>query len=117
MLEPGNYRIIETLRDGREIEIRALRPEDGDGLRAAIGRMSDESLHRRFFGAKRYFTEKEAAYFLAIDFVDHVAVALAEEDGKPTIVGGARYVVARSGQAEVAFAVIDEYQGKGSVLQ
>jgi hypothetical protein len=97
MLEPGNYRIIETLRDGREIEIRALRPEDGDGLRAAIGRMSDESLHRRFFGAKRYFTEKEAAYFLAIDFVDHVAlVALAEEDGNPTIVGGARYVVVRS---------------------
>jgi RimJ/RimL family protein N-acetyltransferase len=54
------------------------------------------------------------AYFLAIDFVDHVAlVALAEEDGKPPIVGGARYVVVRSGQAEVAFAVIDEYQGKG----
>ena len=82
-----------------EIEIRALRPEDGDGFRAAIGRMNDESLHRRFFGAKRYFTEKEAAYFLAIDFVDHVAlVALAEEDGKPTIVGGARYVVVRSRQ-------------------
>jgi GNAT superfamily N-acetyltransferase len=114
MLEPGNYRIIETLRDGREIEIRALRPEDGDGLRAAIGRMSDESPHRRFFGAKRYFTEKEAAYFLATDFVDHVAlVTLAEEDDKPTIVEGARYVVVRSGQGKVAFAVIDEYQGKG----
>jgi RimJ/RimL family protein N-acetyltransferase len=76
--------------------------------------MSDESLHRRFFGAKRRFTEKEAAYFLDIDFVNHVALAaLAEENGKSTIVGGARYVVVRPGQAEVAFAVIDEYQGLG----
>ena len=34
MPEPANYSIIETLRDGRNVEIRAQRPEDGDGLRA-----------------------------------------------------------------------------------
>ena len=40
-------------------------------------------------------------------------VALDKEGGQPTIVGGGRYVVVRPGQAEVAFAVIDEYQGQG----
>ncbi len=33
--------------------------------------------------------------------------------GIPEIVGGGRYVVVKPGQAEVAFVVIDAYQGQG----
>ena len=29
------------------------------------------------------------------------------------LVGGGRYIVLQSGQAEVAFAVVDQYQGQG----
>ena len=36
-----------------------------------------------------------------------------EEDGKPVIAGGGRYIVVNPGQAEVAFAVVDQYQGQG----
>jgi len=36
-----------------------------------------------------------------------------EESGRRVIVGGGRYVVARTGQAEVAFAVVDVCQGQG----
>jgi RimJ/RimL family protein N-acetyltransferase len=114
MLELGNYSVVETLRDGRRVDIRAQRPQDGDGLRAAIARMSDESLYRRFFGTRRQFTETEAAYFLDIDFVNQVAlVVLADEDGKQAIAGAGRYIVVQTGQAEVAFAVVDGYQGQG----
>ena len=114
MLDPASFHATETLRDGRTVEIRAQRPEDREGIRAAIARTSTKSLYHRFFTVKRVFSEKEAHFFLDIDFVDHVAlVALAEEDGKPTIVGGCRYIVARPGLAEVSFLVIDEYQGKG----
>jgi ribosomal protein S18 acetylase RimI-like enzyme len=35
------------------------------------------------------------------------------ESGKDTIVGGARYIVTHPGTAELAFAVVDEYQGQG----
>ena len=49
-----------------------------------------------------------------IDFRTHVAlVAVVQEDGQPVIVGGGRYIVAKPGSAEVAFAIIDEYQGQG----
>jgi RimJ/RimL family protein N-acetyltransferase len=114
MLEPSNYSAIETLRNGREVEIRAQRPPDGEGLTAALARMSDESIYRRFFGPRRQFTEKEAAYFLNVDFVNRVAlVVVANENGKQAIVGAGRYVVVEPGRAEVAFAVIDEYQGQG----
>ena len=35
------------------------------------------------------------------------------QDGKPVIAGGGRYVVIKPGQAEVAFAVVDQFQGQG----
>jgi len=51
---------------------------------------------------------------LNVDFVDHVAlVAVVYESGRPVIAGGARYVVMQPGKAELAFAVIDQYQGQG----
>jgi ribosomal protein S18 acetylase RimI-like enzyme len=114
MPEASHYHVVEHLRDGRQIEIRALRPDDEADMLAAIGRTSTESLQRRFFVVKRGFSQKEIDFFVKIDFRNHVAlVALADEDGRPTIVGGGRYVVVEPGKAEVAFIVIDGYQGQG----
>jgi GNAT superfamily N-acetyltransferase len=110
VLDPAAFSAIETLRHGQQVEIRALRAIDEDGLKAAIARISSRSLYRRFFGPKRHFTEKETAYFMNVDFVGHVAL-VAVADGR--IIGGGRYIVVRPGIAELAFAVIDEYQGQG----
>ena len=110
----SEYSAVEPLRDGRRVEIRALKPDDREGLVAAVGRASDQSLYRRFFGATRDFSEREIAFFLNVDFVNHVAlVAVLEEDGRPVIIAGGRYVVVQPGKAEVAFAVVDRYQGQG----
>jgi RimJ/RimL family protein N-acetyltransferase len=114
MQDPVNITVGATLRNGQRVEIRSQRPQDRKDLEAALARMSDESLHSRFFGAKRYFSEKEAERFLDIDFVNHVAlVAVVDEDNKPAIIGAGRYVVVQPGQAEVAFGVVDQYQGQG----
>jgi len=114
LVEPSNYSVVEKLRNGERIEIRALRSQDRDDLIAAVGRTSTESLYRRFFAVRRHFTETEESFYLNIDFVNHVAlVALAEENRKPTIIGGGRYVVEEPGRAEVAFTVVDNYQGQG----
>jgi GNAT superfamily N-acetyltransferase len=114
MIDPANYSATETLPGGRRIEIRAQRPQDRAGLREALARTSAESLYYRFFSVKREFSEKEADYFLDIDFVKHVALmAVVDEDGRAVIVGGARYIVVQPGEAEASFAVIDDYQAKG----
>ena len=111
---PENYSATERTRDGREVEIRALRPDDKDDMLAAVGRTGMQSLQRRFFVVKRGFSEKEIAFFMNIDFANHVAlVALAQEDGRKVIIGGGRYVVTEPGKAEIAFVVIDDYQGQG----
>jgi RimJ/RimL family protein N-acetyltransferase len=53
-------------------------------------------------------------FFSEIDFINHVAlVDVADEGGGPVIVGGGRYVVLEPGRAEVAFALVDDYQGQG----
>ncbi len=49
-----------------------------------------------------------------IDFDNHVAlIAQIDEDGRPSIVGGGRYIVVEAGRAEIAFVVVDAYQGQG----
>ena len=59
MLNVEEYSAIEALRDGRRVEIRALRPDDRADLIVAVGRTSDRSLYRRFFGLKRSFTDQK----------------------------------------------------------
>jgi len=114
MEQAEHYSAIDALRDGRRVEIRALRPADRNALEAAIDRTSPLSLYRRFFAVKTVFTESEAHFFIDVDFKKHVAiVAVADENGDPVIVGGGRYVMVADGRAEVAFTVIDAYQGKG----
>jgi GNAT superfamily N-acetyltransferase len=114
MTQAAAYSVAETLRDGRAITIRALKPEDRSAMLSAVGRVSAQSLYRRFFGPKRQFTEKETDFFINVDFVQHVAlVAVIDEGGTETIIGAGRYIVAEPGKAEVAFAIIDQYQGQG----
>ena len=114
MSDPAMYSAVELLRDGQHVESRALRLDDRANLLAAVGRTSSQSLYRRIFAVKRGFTEQEIAFFVNIDFINHVAlVAVVDEDGHPVIVGGARYIVGQPGTAEVAFAVVDEHQGQG----
>lgn len=50
-----------------------------------------------------------------VDFVDHVALlAVGDENGRPVVIGGGRYIVMpQTARAEVAFAVVDQYQGQG----
>jgi len=119
MSEATNYTARERLSDGSQIDIRALRPEDEADMLAAVGKASAQSLQRRFFVMKRHFSDKERAFFMDIDFKNHVAiVAVAEEAGRKVIVGGGRYIVFEPGRAEMAFVVVDTWQrrGIGSIL-
>lgn len=118
MLDKLDFSVVETLRNGKKVEIRSQRAQDRGGLEVALERMSDESLYRRFFVARHQVSGKEAEYFLNIDFVKHVAlVAIADDNGMRAILGAGRYVIVQPGRAEVAFAVVDEYQDRGSAVR
>ena len=114
VFDQSTYSALEKLPNGHELEIRAFRTEDRSGFVAAADQVGPRSRYLRFFALKRDFTEKEKAFFLNVDFVRHVAlVGLVEELGRKCIVGAGRYVVIEPGKAEVAFTVVDKYQGHG----
>jgi RimJ/RimL family protein N-acetyltransferase len=111
--ELSRYSAAEKLRDGRAIEIRAIRPEDREELLKSIARSSDNSLYRRFFTLKRAFSEKELDYFLNIDFVKQVGLVVVLEEAGRSIIAGGRFIVFEPGIAELAFVVEDAFQGQG----
>ncbi len=80
MPQAAEYSAIELLRNGRRVEIRALRPQDRDDMLAAVGRTSAQSLYRRFFGVRRHFTEEETAFFLNV-------AGRAEMSTRPSVMG------------------------------
>lgn len=113
-MDAAQYSEIEVLPDGRRITIRSLHHADRDDFIAAAKRTSSDSIYRRFFAPRREFSEREVSFFVDVDFIKHVALIAVDENGERSeIVGGGRYVVGATGQAELAFMVVDQYQGKG----
>jgi RimJ/RimL family protein N-acetyltransferase len=102
----------ESTRDGSRIVIRALEPDDKPLLVEGLDRMGEESRYRRFLSPKPSFTSAELAYLTEVDHHDHEALIAHDSDGEP--LGVARYVRgADPERAEVAVAVVDDWQGRG----
>jgi RimJ/RimL family protein N-acetyltransferase len=103
-----------TLRDGRGVTIRAIRPEDAEELRAALDSLSAEARYSRFMMAVKISPAVvERAVHPSVDRERAlVAVAGAGADGR--IVGGARYVRGTHGNAcEFAVTIADDWRGAG----
>jgi acyl-CoA synthetase (NDP forming)/RimJ/RimL family protein N-acetyltransferase len=111
----ADYAADEVLRDGGSIHIRAIRPDDRERLREHFHGLSEKSIYFRFFGLKRSLNDAELTRLTNLDFVDHVALAATLRDDRgERFIGVARYIRCPDrSRAEVAFAVLDEHQGRG----
>ena len=102
MLNAATYTAMERLRDGRTCEIRALKPNDEADLLTAVGRIGAQSLYRRFMGARTRLWTRERAFFLNVDFVNHVAlVAVVKEGDRAAIVAVGRPMPAVKTKASI----------------
>ena len=116
-MDAPDYSVDAILRDGAQLHIRAIRPDDKEGLAAFFNRLSPETRYFRFLGAKACLTDDELAYLTERVFVRRAArVAELAEAPAQLLVGVARYATAtRDDEArpEVAMAVDDGHQGRG----
>jgi len=116
MIKNYPYEAIEKaeLKDGNEVTIRPIRPEDAPLLQAGFSRLSSESIYLRFLETFNQLTDKQARDFSTVDYHKRMAlVAEIIEDGQVSLIGVARYAMVEHGVAESAIVVIDEYQGLG----
>lgn len=98
-----------VLRDGSTVHIRVMRPADEDGLCALLNSLSEESRWLRF-----YCLQNRAA--LAAEAHREVNLErafglIASSDER--VVGHAFYVASGDEQAEVAFTIANDFQGRG----
>jgi ribosomal protein S18 acetylase RimI-like enzyme len=92
------------------LTIRVLRHGDTATVASLFERLGSRSRERRFCGAKPRLSDRELELLARVDADHHVLVGYL--DGDPEPVGIVRLV--RDGRAaEVAFEVVDEYQGRG----
>ena len=102
-----------TLNDGSTILLREVLPSDRGAIAAGFERLSPESRYRRFFTAMSRLSEADLTYLTEVAHHEHEAVIAYEPGGVP--VGVARYVRGEHPEeAEVAVAVVDDWQGKGA---
>jgi acetyl coenzyme A synthetase (ADP forming)-like protein len=100
-----------VLADGGTVHLRPIRPDDADGLLALHGRLSAESVYLRFFSPLPRPSPELLERFVNVDYSDRMAL-VAELGGDLIAVG--RYDRLPSGdEAEVAFTVQDDQQGRG----
>lgn len=107
-----------TLRGGRKVTLRAIRPDDREALQAAMGRLSGEARYMRFMAAVNELSPdmlKRAVTPVAERELALVALADAtggEASGR--IVAGARYIAGPDlHTCEFGIAVTDDWCGAG----
>ena len=111
--EPAESRM--RAKGGVELLVRAIRPSDEDHLRDAFNQLSQDTIRRRFFHARKELPPEEARAFASPDFDTEVALVAVDDSGPDEqIVAGGRYFVEPGGEsAELAFTVRDDWQGRG----
>jgi len=117
-MDASNYTQTATLRNGTQVKVRSIRPDDKQKLLAAFKNLDPESIYTRFFHHKKMLTDAELKSATELDFESAVALVMTIGEGQSEIIiGGGRYVVidgaGASRSAEVAFTVEEDYHRQG----
>lgn len=125
MTEPRRFSLdyVEhaVLSDGTEVQLRLIRPDDKELLRAGFARLSPESRYARFLAPKSTLSDDELRYLCEVDHERHLAIGAVREHREadagsgPVGLGIARFIRLPDppSTAEAAIAVADEAQHRG----
>ncbi|MBK8968819.1 MAG: GNAT family N-acetyltransferase [Lewinellaceae bacterium] len=116
-IQPYPTQWVKTveLKNGQQVQLRPIRPEDEPLEAELVKNTSKESLYFRFFGFVPGIDHKMLARFTHIDYDREMAiVAVIEVDKKPEIIGVVRIVGdGWRDSCEYAILVADHWHGKG----
>lgn len=103
-----------TLRDGRMISVRAIRPDDVERLQQFHARLSPDTIVMRYFRAAPVLHTPDATRLTHLNYDNRMAlVATIGAGSDERIVGVVRYERVTATEAELAFVIEDGWQGQG----
>jgi len=116
---PARYEGDWSMKDGKRITIRPIKPEDEPLVIDFHHTLSDESVYLRYFHPMSYHSRVQHERLARICFVDYdreiALVAIDQEQGPAgVLLGVGRIVKMRmKNEAEFSMTISDEHQGKG----
>lgn len=112
---PEHLEMYRTLKTGEEIVLRPVKISDEPLLKDFFYSLSDESLQRRFMSMKKSIPHERLQELVVIDYTrDMVILAVNTIEEIDEVIGIGQYSIDEvSHTADVAFAVRDDWQGKG----
>jgi GNAT superfamily N-acetyltransferase len=115
VIDAQKYCVDVRMLDGAEIRIRAIHPDDQERLHDHFRGLSEKSVYFRFMGIRRDLSPQDLQRLTELDFKSHVGLAATlTENGRERFIGVGRYICGTEpSRAEVAFAILDEFQGRG----
>ena len=113
-MHSGEGQVVQ-LRDGSEVVVRPIGPDDASLLQAFVRRLSARSRRFRFFAAIAELSPAQLDRFVNVDPAQGLAlVATQRRREGVAIVAEARYALAQGDRdAEFAIAVADDFQERG----
>jgi acetyltransferase len=112
---PKKYETVWKLRDGRDVLLRPIKPEDEPLWLEMFQSFSEESIRYRFFQIIKDTPHETRVRYCNIDYDREIAiVAEMTENGRRKILGVVRVGIEPDGKTgEIAFIVADPWQGLG----
>jgi acetyltransferase len=112
---PHQYVGTFRLRDGREVVVRPIVPEDEPLIVAMHASHSEHTLRMRFFSLVKTLSRESLSHLCNLDYDrDMALVAVAEEGGQRHALGVSRYYLQlETGIAEFALVVRHAYRRQG----
>src|SRR5438067_221852 len=112
---PSRYTAPFRLRDGREVLVRTIRPEDEPLIIAFHAGHSEHTIRMRYFSLVKTLSHESLIRLCHLDYTREMAlVAVRRDAGEQHFAGVSRYYLQpESGTAEFALIVGDAWQGQG----
>ena len=112
---PEHLEAVRRTKAGVRLQLRPVRISDEDLVKDFFYSLSDQSLHSRFMTVRKDIPHKMRQKFVVIDYTrEMVILACVMKHDMETVVGIGQYIRWEDrNYADVAFAVRDDYQGKG----